>query len=106
MEARVWSDERVLERLRRDYVVVALYSDDKMALPESEWLTTAGGKTLKSLGKKNAYIVGTRYGISSQPAYLLLDAEGEELVPSGGYHLDVQHFVDFLQSGVDAYKNR
>ncbi|MBQ5807270.1 MAG: thioredoxin family protein, partial [Tidjanibacter sp.] len=76
MEARVWSDERVLESLRRDYVVVALYSDDKMALPESEWLTTAGGKTLKSLGKKNAYIVGTRYGISSQPAYLLLDAEG------------------------------
>ena len=106
MEARVWSDAEVLRRLREDYIIIALYSDDKLPLPESEWLTTEGGKTLKSIGKKNSYIVNSRYGVSSQPAYLLLDAEGTPLVPAKGYDLNIQNYIDFLQSGVDAYNAR
>lgn len=105
MEARVWSDAEVLRRLREDYIIIALYSDDKLALPQSEWLTTEGGKTLKSIGKKNSYIVNSRYGISSQPAYLLLDANGRQLVPTKGYDLNIQNYIDFLQSGVDAYNS-
>ena len=105
MEARVWSDAEVLRRLREDYIIIALYSDDKLALPQSEWLTTEGGKTLKSIGKKNSYIVNSRYGISSQPAYLLLDADGNQLVPTKGYDLNIQNYIDFLQSGVDAYNS-
>ncbi|MBO5656146.1 MAG: thioredoxin family protein, partial [Rikenellaceae bacterium] len=31
MEARVWSDAEVLRRLREDYIIIALYSDDKLA---------------------------------------------------------------------------
>ena len=53
MEQRVWSDPRVLEILRRDYVIVALYVDDKTELPEQEWITTESGRVLKSLGKIN-----------------------------------------------------
>ncbi|MBO7169421.1 MAG: thioredoxin family protein [Rikenellaceae bacterium] len=105
MEARVWSDAEVLRRLSEDYIIIALYSDDKLALPQSEWLTTEGGKTLKSIGKKNSYIVNSRYGISSQPAYLLLDADGNQLVPTKGYDLNIQNYIDFLQSGVDAYNS-
>ena len=105
MEARVWSDTEVLRRLSEDYIIIALYSDDKLALPQSEWLTTEGGKTLKSIGKKNSYIVNSRYGISSQPAYLLLDADGNQLVPTKGYDLNIQNYIDFLQSGVDAYNS-
>ena len=40
MEARVWSDPQVLDILRNDYVIVALFSDDKKVLPEDEWVTT------------------------------------------------------------------
>ena len=105
MEARVWSDAEVLRRLREDYIIIALYSDDKLALPQSEWLTTEGGKTLKSIGKKNSYIVNSRYGISSQPAYLLLDTDGRQIVPTKGYDLNIQNYIDFLQSGVDAYNS-
>ncbi|MBE6209674.1 MAG: thiol:disulfide interchange protein [Rikenellaceae bacterium] len=105
MEARVWSDQRVLDLLG-EYIIIALYSDDKLALPESEWITTEGGKTLKSIGKKNSYIVNTRYGVSSQPAYLLLDAEGRQIVPTRGYDLSVEGYVDFLEEGIETYKNR
>ena len=55
MEAVVWSDPEVLKRLKNDYVVVALYVDDKTLLPESEWITSRyDGKVKKTIGKKNA----------------------------------------------------
>ena len=103
MEARVWSDPQVLDILRNDYVIVALYSDDKKVLPESEWVTTDAGKVLKSLGKINSYYALKTFGVNAQPYYVLQGRGGKELVPPRGYDLDVQGFVDFLRSGVEAY---
>ncbi|MDR2891148.1 MAG: thioredoxin family protein [Alistipes sp.] len=100
MEARVWVDGEVQRILREDYVVIALYSDDRTSLPEEEWLTTPEGKTMKTIGRKNSYIINTRYGVSAQPAYMLLDpANGELLAPVYGYNLDVSDFVEFLNNG-------
>ena len=48
--------------LRDDYVLVALYTDDKTKVPENEWVTTAGGKVLKDIGRINSYIAQTRFG--------------------------------------------
>ena len=75
MEARVWSDPQVLDLLRNDFVVVALYSDDKKQLPESDWITTEHGKVLKGMGKINAYRVHKLFGINAQPYYMILGAE-------------------------------
>ena len=103
MEARVWSDPAVLAMLRDDYVICALYSDDKKVLPEADWVTTDTGKVLKSLGKINAYYARTRYGANAQPCYILQGRDGQILVPPRGYDLSVAGFVDFLRSGVEAY---
>jgi thiol:disulfide interchange protein DsbD len=55
MEANVWSDPQVLERLKNDYVIVALYVDDKTQLPQNEWFTSKyDNKVKKTIGKKNA----------------------------------------------------
>lgn len=106
MEARVWSDPEVLAILRNDYVICALYSDDKKVLPEADWVTTDTGKILKSLGKINAYYARTRYGANAQPCYILQGRNGQVLVPPRGYDLDVQGFVDFLKSGLKAYQQQ
>ncbi len=106
MEARVWSDPEVLEILRNDYVICALYSDDKKVLPEEDWVTTDTGKVLKSLGKINSYYALTTYGVNAQPYYVLQGADGQPLVEPRGYDLDIQGFVEFLRSGVEAYKAR
>ncbi len=103
MEARVWSDEQVLSILRNDYVIVALYTDDKLELPESEWVTTESGKVLKSIGKINAHYALTRFGVNAQPYYVLQGRNGEVLTTPRGYDLDVQAFVAFLQNGLKAY---
>ena len=104
MEARVWSDERVLKLLREEYVVVALYADDKLKVDEADWVTTDAGKVLKTLGKINSYYALKNYGVNAQPYYVLQGASGEQLVEPRGYDLDVEAFVDFLQRGVEAYK--
>ena len=106
MEARVWSDPQVLDILRNDYVICALYSDDKKVLPESEWVTTDAGKILKGLGKINSYYALKTYGVNAQPYYVLQGADGRPLVAPRGYDLSVEGFVEFLQSGLAAYKQQ
>ena len=104
MEARVWSDPTVQQILRDEYVIVALYTDDKMTLPESDWVTTDSGKVLKSLGKVNANYALTRFGVNAQPYYVLQGKNGEVLGEPRGYDLSVEGFVNFLRKGVEEYK--
>ena len=106
MEQRVWSDPKVLEILRNDYVITALYTDDKSKLEEKDWVTTDSGKVLKDFGRVNSYIVRTRFGVNAQPNYALLDNEGNLMLPIRGYNLDVDDFVGFLQAGLEAYRRR
>ncbi len=102
MESRVWSAPEVLEILNNDYIVVALYTDDKQKLAEKDWVTTETGDVLKTLGRANSYIVRTKFGVNAQPNYVLLSPDGEQLAPVRGYDLDIQGFVDFLRSGLEA----
>jgi thiol:disulfide interchange protein DsbD len=105
MEARVWSDSRVLDILKNDYVIVALYADDKLKVAEQDWVVTDTGKVLKTLGKINSYYALKTYGVNAQPYYVLLGQNGEPLVEPRSYDLSVEGFINFLQSGVEAYKN-
>ena len=96
MEARVWSDPAVLQRLQNNFVLVALYMDDKTKLPENKWLTTENGKVLKDVGRVNSHIAQTRFGVNAQPNYVILDANGTQLAGPRGYNLDVDAFISFL----------
>ena len=107
MEQRVWSDPAALDILRNEYVIVALYVDDKHKLPEEDWVTDAQtGKVYKDLGRVNSYIARERFNVNAQPNYVLLSPDGEILVPTHSYDLSVENFIKFLNSGIDAYKAR
>ena len=101
MEQRVWSDPRVLQILRDEYVLVALYTDDKTRLDKADWVTLENGRVLKDLGRVNSYLVRERFGVNAQPNYVLLNASGEQLAPVRGYNLDVDAFIAFLRSGLE-----
>jgi thiol:disulfide interchange protein DsbD len=104
MEARVWSSPNVLRILKEDYVVVALYVDEKTELPESEWYVSEyDGKTKKSIGKQNANFQIVAYNNNAQPLYALINAEGENLVPPKAYDLEVNNFITFLENGLDQF---
>jgi thioredoxin-related protein len=105
MEANVWSDPQVLQRLREDYVVVALYVDDKTELPEGEWFTSSYDKKVKkTIGKQNADLQITNLKNNAQPFYVLVGKDEHVLVSPYGYHLDPENFTRFLDSGKSKYK--
>lgn len=114
MEATVWGNPKVMERLQRDYVVVALYVDDKKALPEDEvYVSDYDNKKKKTIGAKNADIQIKYFEANSQPNYILLDNNGDYkkikddvLAPSRGHNLDIDAFVKFLDQGVAEFKKR
>jgi len=107
MEARVWADPRVLKKLREEFVLVALYVDDKTELPESEWITSSyDGKVKKTIGKKYADYQISKYNVNAQPYYVLLDTKGNLLVQPKAYDLDVDNFIAFLDQGLAEFKKR
>lgn len=100
MEAVVWSDPAVINRLKNDFVVVALYVDDKTELPEKEWITsTYDGKVKKTIGKKNADLQIARLDNNAQPFYVLVGTDERVLAWPYGYDRSVEKFVEFLESG-------
>lgn len=100
MEQRVWSDPAILQRLKEDFVVVALYVDDKTKLPESEWYTsTYDDKVKKTIGRQNADFQITRFNNNAQPFYVILDGDGDLLAGPKAYDLNVGNFVSFLEKG-------
>jgi thiol:disulfide interchange protein DsbD len=105
MEAVVWSDPAVLERLKNDFVIAALYVDDKTELPEEEWVVSSyDGKVKKTLGKKNADLQITRLNNNAQPFYVIVGKDERVLAWPYGYDRSVQKFVDFLEQGKRKYR--
>jgi len=97
MEENVWVDPQVLKRLKEDYVMVALYIDERLELPESKWYTSSyDGKEKKTLGKQNADFQITRFNNNAQPYYVILDHQEKLLATPRSYNTDIAAFVEFL----------
>ncbi len=104
MEAAVWSDTQVLKKLKNDFVIVALYVDDKTELPESEWYVSAyDNKTKKTIGKQNADFQIQRAKANAQPNYFIVGQNGKALLEPISY-TNVKKFSEFLDNGLVGYK--
>ena len=105
MEANVWSDSRVKDMLRNDFILCALYVDDKTSLPQEEWYTSAyDGKEKKTIGRKNADFQIAKFGTNAQPYYCLMDHNGNLLMKPRAYDLDKDAFVNFLKEGLQHFQ--
>lgn len=105
MEASVWTDPRVADKIKKDYVLISLYIDDKTSLPEPMEVEVNGKKrTLRTIGDKWSYLQSHKFGANAQPFYVALDNNGLPLVGSYGYREDVPAYLEFLNSGLEAYK--
>jgi thiol:disulfide interchange protein len=104
MEARVWSDPRVLQRLREDYIIIALYVDDRTVLPEDEWIASEfDGRVKNTIGSKNLDYQITNFNTNTQPYYVLMDPDGNLLNQPRGYNLDIEAYIEFLDRGLENF---
>lgn len=105
MESNVWSDPKVLSLLRNEYIVTALYVDDKTTLPEGDWYVSEfDGKLKKTIGKKYADLQKAMFGVNAQPYYVLLNSNGELIAKPRAYDLDISEFVNFLEVGLENFQ--
>ena len=107
MEASVWADARVADRLRNDYVLISLYVDDKTPLKEPMEVTDEKGqkKTLRTVGAKWSWLQSHKFGANAQPFYVAVDpATGKPLTGSRGFNEDVAAYMDFLNQGLRNYR--
>lgn len=104
MEDNVWSDPVVKQLLINDFVIVSLVVDDRDLLPDSlQFTSPTTGKRIKTVGQKWSDFQMSRYHRNSQPQYVILNHLEQELVPSRGYDLNVDAYVDWLKKGIDKF---
>ena len=105
MEASVWTDSRVAEKLNKDYVLISLYVDDKTPLkqPVEVKLPDGTSRTLRTIGDKWSYLEQTKFGYLAQPFYVPLDNTGKPLNGSFSFKEDVPAYLEFLDKGLENY---
>ncbi|MBC6426897.1 MAG: thioredoxin family protein [Ekhidna sp.] len=106
MEQRVWSNPEVLSGFSENFVLVALYVDDRTELPKDQWYTSEyDSKVKKTIGQQNANFQITQFNNNAQPFYVLVNEDGKLLMEPRAYDLSISGFVDFLEAGLQNHKN-
>ncbi len=104
MEANVWTDPKVAQILREEFVMAELFVDDRTELAEEEkYTSTYSGKKIKTIGNKWSDFQADTFNSNSQPLYVIVDSDGNVLVPPTGADYNIASYTAFLQSGIDAF---
>lgn len=108
MYADVWSDPEVLKILKSEYIIIALYTDDRTKLPEDEWVKSSiDEKIKKTIGKRNVDFEITKFNSNALPLYAILNAKGEVITSTEYYTYNpkISDFIDFLKDGINNFNN-
>lgn len=107
MEASVWTDPKVKSIIDDEFILVTLIVDDKTKLPK--YIEVKDGdstRKLKTIGERWSYFQSQKFGSNAQPFYVMLDGNGLPLGPSFGFDKDVDHYVNWLKSGLEEYRKK
>lgn len=112
MEDNVWPDPEVKSIMGNDVVIVSLFVDDREELPKAEQkeVEWEGDKVLlETQGMRWGYMQDTRYKISSQPYYVIVDHDESLLSNSGiGYDTgkDLPVYKKWLNDAIASFKKK
>lgn len=103
MEDNVWSDKTILSILKNDVVLVSLYCDRKIDLPkEKQYVSQTTGKQVITIGNKWTDLQISRYKSNSQPLYVIIDNEGNDLegVTPMAFNTNIEEYKKWLENGI------
>lgn len=105
MEGAVFDTGEVRDIVENGFVLIKLMVDDKAQLPKSYEVEENGSPTLiETVGEKWSYLQRNKFGISSQPYYVILNNDGAPLMPARVYDENVDAFVKWLNEGAERYQ--
>jgi thiol:disulfide interchange protein DsbD len=112
MEEHIWPLSSIDKIIRNEYVLISLYVDDKKTLPKDEQVlvkrsTGDGFRKLKNYGHKWAHFQTEFFQTNSQPYYVLLNPEGNEIIASPvGYTPSEEDYLSFLKAGLESFESK
>jgi thiol:disulfide interchange protein DsbD len=112
MEEHIWPLSSIDKIIRNEYVLISLYVDDKKTLPKEEQVlvkrsTGDGFRKLKNYGHKWAHFQTEFFQTNSQPYYVLLNPEGNEIIASPvGYTPSEEDYLSFLKAGLESFDSK
>ncbi|WP_339882675.1 protein-disulfide reductase DsbD family protein [Polaribacter vadi] len=106
MEQNVWVKPSVLGVLKNDVILISLYVDDKRPLPKNEVVESKlkPGKKLKYIGQKWSELQTIKYKTNTQPMYVLMDHNENNLIDPVAYTPDVETYKNWLKDGISNFK--
>lgn len=105
MENNVWSDEKVLNVLKNDIVLISLYVDDKRELPKNEQtVSKITGNEITTIGDKWTEFIITKYQTNTQPFYVLIDLNEQRLNAPISYTPNIEDYLGWLKYGISKFK--
>jgi thiol:disulfide interchange protein len=108
MENNVWSNEKVLNILKNQVVLISLYADDKRELPKNQqFISKTTGENIETIGDKWTDFMISKYNTNTQPLYVLIDLNGNNLnpkTPTTSYNPDVALYENWLKTGISNFK--
>ena len=102
MEQNVWPKPKVLDVLKNKVVLISLYVDDKRKLEADEIVESKlkPGKNLKYIGQKWSEFQTIKYKANSQPFYVLMDHNEENLIDPVAYMPNADEYYNWLEKGI------
>jgi len=101
MEERVWSEPRILNMLKNDFVLISLYVDDRNKLPENEqYVSKETGKKVRTIGDKWMEFQRNNYETAAQPLYVIKDSKGNDVGEPIDYTPEVDIYEAWLRKGI------
>ena len=107
MEEVVFNDPKIVQMLKKDFIVTSLYVDvQNIYISEGEQqLPTGLNEETESSGNKSGDILFAKFGGNALPFYLFVDENENRLVEKGvGYDPDIKKFTDQLEKAKKSYK--
>ena len=105
MEDNVWVKQEVKNLFLEDYVVVSLYVDLKTKLPEEEqYVSETTGRKVRSVGNKWTDFQISRFNRNTQPYYVVLDENENQIGEGYSYDPDPDDFIEWLNEGLTEFK--
>lgn len=108
MEEKVWPDAVVDSLMRKEFIVVSLYVDEKKKLPLTdqtvEQLSNGTEKSIVSVGDKWSTFQTENFGAASQPQYAIISPDQVALTKTKFYTPDAKEFAGWLECGLNAFK--
>lgn len=104
MEDYVWSDPLIARMLQEEVVLVSLYVDEQIDLPDAEqYVSNETGRKVTTVGNKWSDFQITRYKTNAQPYYALLNHKEQLLNRPIGYVPEIKTFKAWLEEGIEAF---